>query len=102
MGGVAAFGQAIRAKNSRRLFADFRLDPIENLDRVTNFHHVTIPVSLLVQGIADTELVQKFFLPFWRQRRLRDVVGGVGVFRGSPAGARRRGNQGGKDTRKDQ
>ena len=74
------------------LFSDLRFDPIENPDRITHFHHVTTPVTFLVQSIADIELVQNFFLAFRRQRRLGDVGGDFGVFRGSPAGESRRGN----------
>ncbi len=55
-------------------FSDLHIDPIENPDRITHFHHVVLTMSLLMQGIADIELVQKFFFPFRRQRRLHDVV----------------------------
>ncbi len=67
-------------------FSHLRINPIENPDRITHFHHVVLTMSLLMQGIADIELVQKFFFPFRRQRRLCDVVGGFGLFSGSPAG----------------
>ena len=50
--------------------------------------------------IADVELAQKFGFPSRRQRRLHDVVGRFRIFRGSPAGESRRGNQGENDTRK--